>query len=124
MDTTISRLPRRTATSLESWTAHDWRHGIFLRDLKPHDRVIIRTRNSTYEIIVLVPETASVLVRGGMFFPDFTPARVAGSSLGGGLLKMHSVFTGFHMELLADRWILTTQVQTVSVLTPAIGPVM
>lgn len=124
MDTTISRVPPGTASSLERWTAHDWRHGVCLRDLKPHDRVIVRTRNSTYELIVMVPETASVLVRGGMFFPDFTPARVAGSSLGGGLLKMHGVYTGFHMELLADHWILTTRVQTVSAFTPAIGPVM
>ena len=124
MDTTISRLARGTATSIDRWTAHDWRHGVFLRDLKPHDRVIVRTRNSVYEIIVIVPETASVLVRGGMFFPDFTPARVAGSSLGGGLLKMHGVYTGFHMELLADRCILTTPVQTVSAFTPPVGPVM
>jgi hypothetical protein len=57
----------------------------------PHDRLIVRTRNSTYEIVVMVPYVASVMVRGGAFFPDFTPARVAGSSLGGGFLKLHGV---------------------------------
>ncbi len=72
-------------------------HGVHLPDLAPHDHLIVRTRNSTYEIIVLVPHTASVMVRGGAFFPTFTPARVAGSSLGGGFLKMHGVYAGFQL---------------------------
>jgi hypothetical protein len=76
-----------------------------------------RTRNSIYEIVVLVPDIASVIVRGGAFFPEFTPARVAGSSLGGGFLKLHGVYAGFQMELVTDDLpIITTRVRTVSVL--------
>ena len=124
MNTTISRLPTPLPTSLESWTGHDWRDGVLLPHLGPHDRLIVRTRNSTYEIIVIEPQTASVLVRGGKFFPEFRRARVVGSSLGGGLLKLHGVFAGFQMELVADQSILTTRVKTVSVLPAAIAAVM
>ena len=124
MNTTISRLPSRVPTSLESWTGHDWRQGVLLPCLGPYDRLIIHTRNSTYEIIVIEPHTASVLVRGGKFFPEFSPARVAGSSLGGGLLKLHGVYAGFQMEIVAGERILTTCVRTVSVLAAEIGPVM
>ena len=127
MNTTISRSPAPVATAtLDSWTAHDWSHGVLLPDLAPHDQLIVRTRNSTYEIIVVVPHTASVMVRGGAFFPAFTPARVAGSSLGGGFLKLHGVYPGFQMELVTDDDppVITTRVRTVSVLQTRDGAVM
>jgi serine/threonine protein kinase len=31
-------------------------------------------------------------VRGGQFFPTYTPARLAGSSLGGSFLKQHGIY--------------------------------
>jgi hypothetical protein len=118
MNTTISGSPARVpATTLDTWTAHDWSHGVLLSHLAPHDRLIVCTRNSTYEIIVMV--------RGGAFFPDFTPARVAGSSLGGGCLKLHGVYAGFQMELVADDLpVITTCVRTVTVLPTRDGEVM
>jgi len=126
MNTTISGSPARVpAATLDTWTAHDWRHGVFLPNLAPYDRLIVRTCNSTYEIIVMVPYTASVMVRGGAFFPHFTPARVAGSSLGGGFLKLHGVYAGFQMELVADDLpVITTRVRTVSVLPTRDGEIM
>jgi hypothetical protein len=126
MNTTISGSSAPVpAVTLDTWTAHDWSHGVLLPQLAPHDQLIVRTRNSTYEIIVMVPHTASVMVRGGAFFPTFTPARVAGSSLGGGLLKLHGVYAGFQMELVTDVLpIITTRVRTVSVLPTQDGAVM
>jgi hypothetical protein len=47
----------------------------------------IRTRNTTYEMTILTPEAGDVLLRGGAFFPEQTPAQVAGCSLGGGFLR-------------------------------------
>jgi hypothetical protein len=115
MNRTISGSPARVpAATLDTWTAHDWSNGVLLPHLAPHDRLIVRTRN-----------TASVMVRGGAFFPNFTPARVAGSSLGGGLLKLHGVYAGFQMELVADELpVMTTRVRTVSVLPSRDGEVM
>ena len=111
-------------TAVDSWTGHDWDHGVLLPDLDHYDRLIVRTRNSIYEMIVIEPQTAAVLVRGGRFFPEFSRARLAGSSLGGSMLKMHGVYTGFHMELVADGQIVTTAVRTIDVLTTGNRPVM
>ena len=113
------------AATLDTWTAHDWRQGVLLPNLAPHDRIIVTTRNSTYEIIVLVPHTASVLVQGGTFFPTFTPACLTGSSLGGGLLKLSTIHAGFQMELITDGLpIITTRVRSVSVRPARGGRVM
>ena len=126
MTTTISRSPAPVpVATLDRWTAYDWSQGVILPHLAPHDRLIVRTRNSTYELVVTVPHTASVMVRGGAFFPTFTPAQVAGSSLGGSFLKLHGVYTGFQMELVTDDLpIITTRVRRVSVLTTRDGAVM
>ena len=115
---------KRRPTSLDSWTGHDWRNGVFVPNLGPYDKLTVRTRNSTYELIVVEPQTASVLVRGGRFFPEFSRARVAGSSLGGGFLKLHGVYTGFQLELVGEQSILTTRVRTISVSTSETRAVM
>jgi len=102
---------------LDTWAEHSWSGGVRVDGLTPLDRVIIRTCHSTYEIIVLTPATAEVLVRGGAFFPEFTRVRVAGSSLGGSFLKLHSIHLGFRLELAdGQRSIVTSTVQTVAVL--------
>lgn len=126
MNTTIAQSAALVPTAtLDRLTAHDWSHGVLLPHLALHDQLIVRTRNSTYEIIVVVPHTASVMVRGGAFFPTFAPARVAGSSLGGGFLKLHGIYAGFQMELVTDdQPIVTTRVRTVSVLPTRHGVVM
>ena len=126
MNTTLARSPAPVpAATLDRWMAHDWSHGVLVPQLAPHDHVIVRTRNSTYELIVLVPHTASVMVRGGAFFPTFTPAQVVGSSMGGGLLKLHGIYAGFQMELVTDDLpIITTRVRTVSIVTARDGAVM
>jgi hypothetical protein len=85
-------------------------------DLMPLDQLTVRTRNSTYEIIVVMPESAEVAVRGGAFFPTFARVQVAGSSLGGSFLKLHSIHIGFRMELVFNRRsVVTSPVQTISI---------
>ena len=105
-----------TSGLLSSWSTRDWSDGIHVADLSPLERLVIRTANSTYEIVVLCPATGSVLVRGGAFFPVFMPARLAGSSLGGSFLKLRSIFVGFHMEFaLSEGVIITSPVRTIDV---------
>ena len=102
-----------------------WRNGVLITELATHDRVIVRTRNSLSEIIVTVPHTAEVMVRGGAFFPEFKPARVAGSSLGGSFLKLHGVYPGFQLEIVPDgQPVLTTRVCTVLISSSQAGKVM
>jgi hypothetical protein len=114
------------AAQLNAWTAHDWLDGVVIDELSPHDRIVVRTRNSTYEFIVTVPHTAAVLVRGGAFFPDFTPAHLSGCSLGGTFLKLHGVYARFQLEIVAEGQpvVMTTRVRTVTVVPARAGQVM
>jgi hypothetical protein len=57
-------------------------------------------------------------VRGGKFFPEFTDAHVAGSSLGGSFLKLRGIYVGFCLELhRGTHTIVTSPVRS-------IGPVV
>jgi len=120
------RIPTRVGTRvsgaalIDTWTSHPWTDGIRVDRLLAHDRITVRTRHSVYEVVVLTPTTADVLVRGGAFFTDWTPARVAGSSLGGSFLKLHAIYVGFRMEIIdGRRSIVTSTVQTVSLVRGA-----
>ena len=104
-----------TGSSLEAWTAHDWRLGVQLEDASALEAFVVRTANSTYEITVLSPTTGEILVRGGAFFPVVTRARLAGASLGGSFLKRHGIYVGFRLEFVSEQMpIVTTPVQTIS----------
>jgi len=116
-DTTITA-PRTAIAAgalLDRWSSHDWQDGLRVTDLVPLDRLTIRTVNSTYEIVIITPGTAEVAVQGGAFFGSLTRARLAGSSLGGSFLKLHSIHIGFRMEIVSDgQSIVTSPVQTIA----------
>ena len=108
-------MPVPASGVLSAWSAHDWRGGIHVDDLIALECLVVTTENSTYEIILLSPDTAQILVRGGAFFPVFAQARLAGSSLGGSFLKLRSVHVGFRLELSTERgFIITSPVRSVS----------
>ena len=118
MDTTLIR--RHTAVpasaTLSAWQHHPWSEGVSIDQLSPLDRLIVRTRHSTYEIVATEAGSAEVLVRGGSFFPEFTPVRLAGASLGGSFLKLRSVHVGFAIEFAVDmRAIVTSPVRSISI---------
>ena len=101
--------------ALSAWTAHDWRDGIHVGELSALESLVVATQNSTYEIVVLDAGSAEVLVRGGVFFPVFTPVRLAGSSLGGAFLKLHSIHVGFRLEFgTSSGFIVTSPVRSVT----------
>jgi hypothetical protein len=106
---------RPTGSSLDAWTAHDWRLGVQLENANALEAFVVRTANSTYEITVLSPATGEILVRGGAFFPVVTRARLAGASLGGSFLKRHGIYVGFRLEFVSEQTpIVTTPVQTIA----------
>lgn len=112
----------RPAIALDSWASHDWRNGLLVTSLAPLDRLLVRTCNHTYELIVTEPARAEVMVRGGRFFPEFARARVAGSSLGGSFLKLHGIYVGFRLELNdGTRTIVTSLVRAVRRTADAAG---
>jgi len=121
----VTREPDRSAAApiavparrlLSTWSSHDWCGGIRVDELAPLERLCVTTSNSTYEMVLVAPERAEVLVRGGAFFPVFTRAHLAGSSLGGSFLKLRSVHVGFRLELGTDSgFIITSPVRSVTI---------
>lgn len=100
------------AAQLDFWTARTWNDGVQVDQLRALDRLVVRTRNSVYEIIV--GETGDVMIRGGRFFPEYTRAVLLGSSLGGAFLKLGGIYRGFSMEIMFDGTrIVTSPVQAV-----------
>ncbi len=66
------------------------------------------------------PATGDVLVRGGDYFPEFTPARVAGSTLGGSIVRLRALHVGFRLEFTVGRqFVLTSAMQSVDVIEAA-----
>lgn len=104
-------------TTLSAWSGYDWCEEVSLNQLSPSDRIVITTRNHTYEVVVTAPDTGEVLVRGGTIFPQFTAARLAGSTLGGGVMKVRTVNVGFRVQFAINAFapIITTPVQTLAV---------
>jgi hypothetical protein len=104
---------------LSTWSKYDWSDEINLDQLSKLDQIVVTTQNHTYEIVVVSPETGDVLVRGGgTRWPEFIAARLAGSTLGGGFLKVRGLNLGFRLELVIGngRSILTSPMRTVRVI--------
>ena len=102
--------------ALDDWTDSDCTDGVQIEDLSALETLSVRTRNTTYHIIVTSPDSGDVLVRGGARFPEFTSARVCGSTRGGTLLKCAGVYSGLHLELECEgRRIVTSTVISVEI---------
>jgi len=109
---------------LDSWSHHSWNNGVQIDALPELTHLIVRTRNSQYELIVVAARAGHVLVRGGQFFPEFERVRVAGSCLGGSFLKLHGIYVGFQLELHRDSdFIVTTKVRSIARVDSESAPV-
>ena len=106
----------RPAASLDVWLALDWSHGIHLSSLEEFQQVQVCTVNTLYELVV-INHRGDVRVRGGRYFPDWTPARLAGCTAGGSFLKRLTINLGLQMEFEVNcRRIVTSPVRTIAVL--------
>lgn len=123
-DTTLS--PKTTPTPMPSAAPTLGRfaqsveasEGVSLSSLAPIDQLEVRTRNSVYQITVL--GAGRVMVRGGSFFPEWSAAHLAGSTLGGSFLKMNWIGYGFSMEFLHQgQRIVTTRVRSIRTMEPS-----
>ena len=102
--------------NLETWSKDAWDNGVQIDRLEDMQRLQVWTRNSLYEITVIDGRGGEVLLRGGQFFPEMTPAHLAGATLGGSFCRMRGIYCGFHMEFASDgRRIITSPVQTIIV---------
>jgi hypothetical protein len=102
------------ATPFDELAAIDTCRGVRLESCSELDRIVVNTRNSTYEMILLSDAHGEVMVRGGAYFEEFRRAVVVGSILGGTGVNLGAICVGFHLELLVDgRSIVTSRVDAV-----------
>jgi hypothetical protein len=111
----VSSVLYPAVADLGTWPDLDWSNGFQIDELNDTETILVETRNSTYEIVVMDARRAVVLVRGGRFFPVYTRVHLAGASLGGSFLKLHGIYVGFSMELHGEgEPIITSAVKSIS----------
>ena len=102
------------ASLLDTWIAYDWTSGIELASLKDFTEIYVQTRNSVYKIVVIDHQSGEILVRGGKFFLETTPAFLVGASRRGSFIKCGTIHVGLNMEIRAEReTIVTSTVQSI-----------
>jgi hypothetical protein len=105
--------------TLDFWSKEAWNNGIQIDHMEDMQKLAVQTANNLYEIVIISGHEGDVLVRGGKFFPELTPANLAGATLGGSFCKMRGIYVGFRMEFMANgKRIITSPVETVAVLSP------
>jgi len=103
----------------EAWSKREWTDGVRIDELKEMDTLVVETAHHTYELTVLDPSIAEVLIRGGTFFAKRTLARVMGASMGGSSsLKIRGIYVGLKIELQIGRTrIVTSRVRKINMFT-------
>jgi hypothetical protein len=103
------------SANLETWSSSKWEEGVQIDRLNDLDTLVVKTQNSTYEITIISGRDGDILVRGGEFFPQNTPARLSGATLGGAFLKLRGIYVGFRMEILHEgSCIITSPVNSIA----------
>jgi len=99
---------------LDTWASHAWTDGVQLETLQDMEKLEVGTENSVYEVTVISGRSGDILIRGGKYFPEYTPARLAGSSLRGSFLKLRGIYIGFNLEIhFEQKMIVTSRVRTI-----------
>ena len=107
------------AAILDTWSQDAWNNGIQIDSMEDMQRVAVQTVHNLYEIVIISGHEGDVLVRGGKFFPELTPANLAGATMGGSFCKMRGIYVGFRMEFTANgKRVVTSPVETIAVLAP------
>jgi len=79
------------------------------------DTIVVTTRSSVYELVVLRGDRGEVLVRGGRHFDEARAVILLGSVAGDGSLRPHTIAVGLRMAFAAhERCIVTSSVQSYS----------
>ncbi|MBZ5662874.1 MAG: hypothetical protein LAO08_20945 [Acidobacteriia bacterium] len=101
---------------LSKWCEEPWTNGMQIDLREDMEKLAVRTRNTLYEITIIEGRTGGILIRGGRFFPELTPARLTGATMGGSFCKMRGIYVGFRMELFAHgQRFVTTPVESVGI---------
>jgi hypothetical protein len=104
------------AAILSIWCDDPWTNGLQVDNSEEMEKLAVQTWNTLYEITIVKGRTGEVLVRGGRFFHEMTPARLAGATMGGSFCKTREIYVGFRMEINAKgQRFVTTPVESISI---------
>jgi hypothetical protein len=104
------------AAVLRNWCEDPWTNGVQIDQMEDMEKLDVRTWNTRYEIAIIEGRTGEILIRGGRFFPELTPARLTGATMGGSFCKMRGIYVGFRMELsVQGQRLVTTPVESIGV---------
>ena len=79
------------------------------------ETIVVKTRTSVYELIVLRGDEGDVLVRGGSHFSEFRRVLFVGSTADGSSLHPRTIDIGLRMQFICgDRLVVTSAVQSLS----------
>ena len=85
--------------------------------MKESDTLVVETLHHTYEITVLEPSKAEVLVSGGDLFPVPRPASVSCASVLSSFLKLDGIYVGLRMKIRMDgSHVVTSRVRRIEVI--------
>ena len=105
------------AAILDNWSEDPWTNGLQIDRREDMEKLVVRTWNSLYEITIIEGRSGEILVRGGQFFQELTPACLAGATLGGCFCKMRGIYVGFRMEINANgERTVTTPVESIGII--------
>jgi hypothetical protein len=94
--------------------------GVELGHLEPLTTLLVFTWNSIYRVIVA--GGSDVLVQGGSYFPDLTPAQIDGASAGDGPLMTGWIGVGLMVEFrVSGKRIVTSPVIAIATRRPAVS---
>ena len=78
------------------------------------EKIVVNTRRSVYEIVILDGTTGDILLRGGSNFPEFCRALFVGSTAGGRSLRVNTIDIGLRMEFyVGEGAVITSPVTAV-----------
>jgi hypothetical protein len=84
--------------------------GIDFQSLEVGTIVHVRTKFSSYRLVVTDPEGGAARITGGRLFSESTPVRVEGATAGGSAIKAGWIGVGLRLELLNFTTRVTTSV--------------
>ena len=103
---------------LDTWSGDTWADGVQVDRMEDMEKLCVQTSNTAYEITIIDGPSGEILIRGGQYFPEMTPARLTGATLGGSFCKMRGIYTGFRMEINVNgKRTVTSPVKSIGIIT-------
>jgi hypothetical protein len=106
----------RTGHTLDTFAAESSRNeSIALDGLDIGATLVVKTKRSSYRVVVVDGSQQLVRVHGGVF-PEPTTLRLCGSTAGGSAIKVGRIIVGLRMEFsVGPRRIVSSSVRSIAI---------